>query len=172
MPRETGASFIGTESGMQFLRRGISIALIATTAALAACQSSTFTGVSEGQNRNGAAYLAGIRAANGLPTLVADAGLEEAARQQAQFMAGAGEMSHTTGFRRAFASRMHRNGVDGAAAENIAHGAFGMDELFQRWLNSPPHRKNMLNPDYSRFGLASAQDSGGSKRYWALVLAK
>lgn len=158
---------------MQFLRRGFSVALIAMTTALAACQSSTFTGVSEGQNRSGAAYLADIRASNGLTPLVADAHLEQAARQQAEFMAGSREMSHSTGFRRAFDKRMPRNGVDGAAAENIAHGAFGMDELFQRWLNSPPHRRNMLDPDYSRFGLASAEDADGSgKRYWALVLAK
>lgn len=87
-------------------------------------------------------------------------------------MAGSGRMAHTTGLGRSFVRRMSGNGVDGAAAENIAHGAFGPDELFRRWMDSPAHRRNMLNPAYTRYGLASAEEAGGGRRYWALVLAR
>jgi uncharacterized protein YkwD len=36
---------------------------------------------------------------------------------------------------------------------------------------SPGHRRNMLDPRFSRYGLAHAGDGNG-QRYWALVLAR
>jgi uncharacterized protein YkwD len=39
------------------------------------------------------------------------------------------------------------------------------------WMNSSGHRRNMLDPRFRRFGLASASASGSPERYWALVLA-
>lgn len=139
---------------------------------LTACTSIGSGDGARGENAIGAAHLTDIRATASLPRLAADADLERAARQQAGFMAQTGAMKHTTGFGRSFERRMRGNGIDGAAAENIAHGAFGTDELFQRWMDSPPHRRNMLNAGFTRFGLASAKEPGGSRRYWALVLAK
>jgi len=144
--------------------------LIAAALLLGGCQSAGFDGPATGQNGSGSAYLSSIRSSNGLSPLAADAALEQAALEQARLMAGAGVMNHTARFGRDFGRRVRRNGVDGAAAENIAHGAFGMDELFQRWMNSPGHRRNMLNPTYTRYGLASATEADG-KRYWALILA-
>lgn len=152
-------------------RAGFAAALL-FSALLAACQSMSPAGSADGQNGTGASRLAAIRSDAGLPPLAADSGLEQAALEQARLMAGAGAMNHTARFGKGFARRVRGNGIPGAAAENIAHGAFGPDELFQRWMNSPPHRRNMLNPSYRRFGLASAADSnGGGRRYWALVLA-
>ncbi len=58
-----------------------------------------------------------------------------------------------------------------AAAENIAYGRWGLDGLFETWMNSPGHRANILNPEYGRFGLASANGTDG-RRYWSLVLAE
>ena len=49
--------------------------------------------------------------------------LEKAAAEQAGYMARASKMSHKTGWRKDFATRMHKNGVEGAAAENVAYGA-------------------------------------------------
>ncbi|WP_274628954.1 CAP domain-containing protein [Arvimicrobium flavum] len=152
------------------MARAVSIAVLI---ALAGCQSAGRLGESTGENRTGAAYMAKIRADNALPSMSPDSTLEKAARQQAALMAGAGKMSHTTSFGQNFGRRMHSNGVKGPAAENIAHGAFGPEELFARWMASPPHRRNMLDPSFTKYGLAAAQDSpGSSRRYWALVLAK
>lgn len=88
-------------------------------------------------------------------------------------MARTAQMKHTTGWGRNFATRMRNDGVEGAAAENIAHGRMGIDELFAMWMQSQGHRRNMLDPRFSRFGLAYMQDGNGSQqRYWALVLAR
>ena len=152
--------------------RSGAVAAILALLILAGCQSAGRTVSATGENDTGMAYLEGIRAEAGLSPLRPDAALERAALEQAVYMAEAGAMKHTTGFRRSFACRMQANGVPGTAAENIAHGAFGPDELFQRWMDSPPHRRNMLDARYTRFGLAAAGEADGNRRYWALVVAK
>ena len=153
-----------------FVRASVAVVVLLI---LAACQSDVSTVSASGEYGAGVPYLREIRAEAGMPLLLPDAALERAALQQASFMAGAGAMKHTTGFRRAFDRRMRQNGVPSAAAENIAHGAFGAEELFRRWMDSPPHRRNMLDRSYTRFGLAAAADPhGGGRRYWALVLAR
>ena len=66
-------------------------------------------------------------------------------------MASAGRMAHTTSWGRGFASRVRDNEIHGLAAENIAMGRMDMDQLFARWMASPPHRRNMLDPQFTRF---------------------
>jgi uncharacterized protein YkwD len=137
---------------------------------LAACQSSFLVGNGEGASATAAGRLASIRSAHGLGPLAADGQLEKAALRQARYMAETGRMSHTTGYGRDFASRMSGTETNGAAAENIAHGRMGLERLFEMWMNSQGHRRNMLDPRFSRFGLASAGE--GADRYWALVLGR
>ncbi len=147
---------------------GLSLATIP----LAACQSTRGAGGGAGASASGASYLAKIRASNDLPGLSADSTLEYAALQQARYMAGSGRMAHTTGWGKDFASRMKAANIGGTAAENIAFGDIDLDELFTRWMNSAGHRRNMLNPRFTRYGLASVSEGdGSSRRYWALVLA-
>ncbi len=140
---------------------------------LSACQTAMKTpgkvvGASAAANSN----VQAIRSANGLAGLNADPMLERAALQQAAYMASAGRMAHTTSWGRSFASRVRDNEIHGLAAENIAMGRMDMDQLFARWMASPPHRRNMLDPQFTRFGLAYAESTNGSvERYWALVLA-
>lgn len=143
------------------------VAAFAIVASLAGC-----AGGPSGEAYNGPTSLPEIRASNGLGPLSPDSELERAAAVQAQNMARARTMNHTTAGG-AFATRMTKVSTNGGAAENIAHGAFGTGELFRRWMESPPHRRNMLNPSFTRYGLASAPDpNGGGRRYWALVLAR
>lgn len=112
-----------------------------------------------------------VRSSAGLAAARPDPALEKAAMQQARYMAEAGRMVHTTGRGRDFSTRMRQNGVEGPAAENIAHGRMEVAKVFQMWVDSPPHRRNMLDPRFSRYGLASAADAEG-RRYWALVMGK
>lgn len=146
----------------------------AAMAGLAACSTvSVPTGEGAGVSSSATATLAGIRASAGLPALVADTQLEQAALQQAGYMASRERMSHTTGWGKDFASRMKDNGVRGAAAENIAEGRFDQQKLFDIWMHSTGHRRNMLDPDFSRFGLAYVRDGrDGAIRYWSLVLGR
>ncbi|MFN3550105.1 MAG: CAP domain-containing protein [Mesorhizobium sp.] len=112
-----------------------------------------------------------VRSSAGLSAARPDPALEKAAMQQARYMAETGRMVHTTGRGRDFSTRMRQNGVEGPAAENIAHGRMEVAKVFQMWVDSPPHRRNMLDPRFSRYGLASATDAEG-RRYWALVMGK
>lgn len=140
---------------------------IAAGGLLAACASGP-----AGQGYSGSTSLPEIRKENGLSLLQNDSELTKAAAVQAASMARSGSMSHTTPAGGSFGSRMKRVDTRGGAAENIAYGAFGPDELFRRWMDSPPHRRNILNPAFTRYGLASAPVEGGKRRYWALVLAR
>lgn len=149
------------------------LALVAVAVASVGCQSiSLLTVDGAGANASAQEHLAAIRRSAGLSVLSPDAQLEKAARQQAEFMAASGKMVHTTARGRDFLTRARGNGIEGAAAENIAHGQFGLDGLFAAWMNSAGHRKNMLDERFTRFGLASAKDGKSDRRYWALVLAK
>lgn len=114
--------------------------------------------------------IAAFRRAQGLTPLSRDRTLEQAALTQARLMAGSSNMAHTTGIGRSFTARMQNAGV-GTAAENIARGQDSVGEVLVVWENSPPHRRNMLDPRFASFGLASATDEDG-ERYWALVLGK
>ncbi|WP_214472748.1 CAP domain-containing protein [Mesorhizobium sp. dw_380] len=147
---------------------------LAALAGLAACGTVSLpTGQGAGVSSSATGTLAGLRATAGLGPLVSDAQLEQAALQQAGYMARRGRMSHTTGWGKDFASRVKDNGIAGAAAENIAEGRFDQQKLFDIWAHSPGHRRNMLDPDFSRFGLAYVRDGRDpSLRYWALVLGK
>lgn len=146
----------------------------AALAGIAACSTVTMpTGEGAGVSSSATATLAGLRAAAGLPALTPDRQLEQAALQQAGYMASRERMSHTTGWGKDFASRMRDNEVHGTAAENIAAGRFDQKKLFDIWMHSDGHRRNMLDPDFSRFGLAYMRDGRDpSLRYWALVLGR
>jgi uncharacterized protein YkwD len=41
----------------------------------------------------------------------------------------------------------------------------------QMWMDSPSHRRNMLDRRFNHFGVASATDGEG-KRYWSMVLGE
>jgi uncharacterized protein YkwD len=124
-----------------------------------------------GVSASGETYLTSIRADHGLPPLAPDPTLEKAAVQQAGYMAGTGKMAHRTGWGRDFASRMRDNGVRGAAAENVAYGQATAADVLAGWMTSKGHRRNMLDPEFAHYGLASAEDAQGRK-YWALVLGR
>ena len=152
----------------------LKVAGLAAIAALCACSTvSVPTGEGAGVSSSATATLAGLRASAGLGPLTADAQLEQAALQQAGYMASRERMSHTTGWGRDFASRMKDNGVRGAAAENIAEGRFDQQKLFDIWMHSQGHRRNILDQDFSRFGLAYVRDGRDPNlRYWSLVLGR
>lgn len=138
---------------------------------LAACQTGGMQYRGTGASGSGSAHMAEIRSSAGLSALSPDNRLEQAAISQAAYMAAAGKMKHTTGLGRDFATRMRKAGIDGPAAENLAHGRMEPPRLFAMWMASKGHRDNMLDPRFSRYGLAYATTDDG-RRYWALVLGR
>ena len=149
-------------------------AILSALLVLAACQTGDWwprEATSAGASVAAASHVRDIRAAAGLSGLSPDSTLEKAAQRQAAYMAGPGRRDHTTGPGRDFAARMKQGGVAAPAAENLAHGRMELERLFAMWMASPGHRRNMLDPRFSRYGLAHAA-AGDGQRYWALVMGR
>lgn len=57
-----------------------------------------------------------------------------------------------------------------SVGENLALGDFGNDEkLVEAWMNSPLHRKNILNPKFTELGLAVAKSTFKGEQQWLAV---
>lgn len=102
-----------------------------------------------------------IRAQYGLPALTYSATITRAAQGHANDMLGRNYFEHASLDGRSPFDRMRQSGTSfHAAAENIARGQRSAEQVFTSWLNSPGHRKNLLNPKYRRHGL------GWANGYW------
>jgi uncharacterized protein YkwD len=110
-----------------------------------------------------ATSLNGFRATHGLSQLNTDSNLTALASEHASDMARRDSLDHD-GF-------MTRRGPRGARAENVAYGCKESACVIQQWVNSSGHRKNMLIPGLTRYGLASATSPSGRK-YWALLVGE
>jgi uncharacterized protein YkwD len=109
-----------------------------------------------------------MRADAKLPALAVSAKLREAARQHAQDMAAHGKMSHKGSDGSSAIDRISAQGYQyRRAGENIAVGHFTTDELMKGWMNSPPHKRNILG-SFSQIGVAYATAENG-KRYWCVT---
>ena len=110
------------------------------------------------------------RAEAGIAPLDADPGLERAARAHALDMLARDYMDHVGPDGRDVGDRvaiLHRRFI-GGTGENLAeHRGIGVAELADQagplavkmvdgWMDSPGHRKNILEPDYTHVGLAAA----------------
>ena len=126
--------------------------------ALSGCGSLSITGTPET-----ATSLNGFRAAHGLSELRIDGALAALASEHSADMARREALDHD-GF-------MTHRGPRGARAENVAYGCKEPACVIQQWANSSGHRKNMLIPNLSRYGLASATSPSG-RTYWTLLVGE
>lgn len=100
------------------------------------------------------------RTKRGLPALRQNAQLQEAARAHSQLMASRQKLSHKFGGEAAAGERLAMTGLhfdrDG---ENVGlnQSAEGAHEGF---MHSPPHRANILNPDYNAVGIGVVHRGG------------
>lgn len=118
-----------------------------------------------------AALLNEIRRANRLGSMAADSRLEEAARYQARRMAQYRKVSHAVGWGNGFVARLRKAGIHGPAAENLCAGQKDIRSAFKAWMNSPGHRRNILDPEFAHYGLARAEaEDKPDYIYWAMVL--
>ncbi|WP_139973373.1 CAP domain-containing protein [Ochrobactrum sp. CGA5] len=112
-----------------------------------------------------------IRKAYGLPLMATDTRLEQAALYQAKRMASYGKIGHSIGWGNGFVARLRQAGIRGPAAENVASGQRDTQAVFDAWMKSPGHRKNMLDPTFEHYGLAWATpDNKPTYIYWAMML--
>ena len=96
-----------------------------------------------------------VRAANGLSSLSVDDALTRAARHHSRVLLERDRLGHGD-----VSGRLRRFGARGTTlGENLAWGA-GRNCLGKgdraAWMNSPPHRANLLSAGYRRIGLGAA----------------
>ncbi len=114
--------------------------------------------------------LNSTRASYGLRALTISVDLRGAADAHARAMLEGGFFAHESADGSPFDERVKRYyrpaGYDRwSAGENLIYstGKLTADEAIAGWLDSPPHRRNMLNPDWREVGIASmrAASAGG-----------
>jgi hypothetical protein len=97
------------------------------------------------------------RTSRGIPALKWDSSLAEAAHQHALRMADQNTLSHQLAGEPDLPIRENEAGAKlSAAAENIALGP-SVPGLHAGWMNSPPHRHNLLDPQLDSVGIAAVQ---------------
>jgi len=118
-----------------------------------------------------ASMISGYRSNNGLSTVRVDPQLMKLAQAQAQAMAARDKLDQ--GVVRDLSARLRSSGYDAkVAAENVGAGYHTLAQAFSGWRDSPPHRKNMLLPDATHIGIATAYAPNSKyKVFWSLILA-
>jgi uncharacterized protein YkwD len=105
-----------------------------------------------------------VRAQAGAPRLTLDAGLTRAARAHAEAMFAARQLSHQFAGEPSLPQRLTAATVTqiDQEGENVALD-FDAASGHQHLMLSPPHRANLLNPDYNVIGLGVVR--GGDRLY-------
>lgn len=111
------------------------------------------------------------RASLGLGSLTPSASLTDAATWKAAHMAGFEYMSHddpAPPVGRTWDQRIRDCGYSSGAGENIAYGYRSPQAVFEGWLDSAGHRRNIENPSYKVIGVGAAVNAAGTP-YWAQI---
>ncbi len=101
--------------------------------------------------------------------------LGQSAQTYAEDLATQNFFSHTGKDGSTLGSRLTASGYDFAAAgENLAAGQQTASGVFQGWMNSPGHRANILQSEFTEvgFGLFDATGSSDYGRYWVQNFGK
>jgi uncharacterized protein YkwD len=109
-----------------------------------------------------------IRAEAKLPALVISPKLQAAAEAHAKDMAAHGKMTHKGSDGSTIVERVKaREYRYFRVGENIAQGRYTTPRLMKGWMDSPPHKRNILG-SFSQIGVACATAEDG-KRYWCVT---
>jgi hypothetical protein len=100
------------------------------------------------------------RARAGAPPLVWDPALAAAARRHCERMVAEGPIAHRYGGEPDLSERASMAGAHfSLIEENIALGQYPA-QVHDGWMNSPGHRRNLLNPEVDRVGIAVIPSRG------------
>jgi uncharacterized protein YkwD len=127
----------------------------------------------ESDERTLAALLAAHnreRAKQGRRPLELSAKLTHAATMHAGDMAKHQQLAHKGSDGSTVVERVKSQGYAYVrVGENVAEGQDTVEQVMKSWMDSPPHRENIMG-DFAQMGGAYAEDSK-SKRYWCVVFA-
>ncbi|WP_406699621.1 CAP domain-containing protein [Singulisphaera sp. Ch08] len=111
------------------------------------------------------------RAAENLDPLTANPKLEAAALAHARDMAIHDKMTHEGSDGSTPKQRIELQGYHGLGlAENVAYGAKRVPEVMRLWMESPPHKKNILG-DFTEVGFALVKGEDGTP-FWSAEFGK
>jgi len=100
------------------------------------------------------------RVAQGLMPLKWSVSLANAAKRHALRMAMENTLSHQLPGEPGMSERAAQAGAHfSSLAENVAEGP-SAEDLHRQWMNSPPHRANLLDPQLDSVGIAVAERDG------------
>ena len=112
------------------------------------------------------------RAENGLEPLRCDPGLIVVARVHSEDMATRGFFAHINPDDEQPWDRLNRYGITiwNMVGENIARGNMTPTEVEQSWMDSPGHRANILQTDFTHVGVGVYRD--GDDTLWTQLFAR
>ncbi len=119
-----------------------------------------------------------FRARNGLPGLVGNDTLDRMAQGHSEDMAARGYFAHDSPDGRTVGDRAAEAGYKfRTLSENLAGGKRRPGRVVEGWINSPPHREAMLNPDIEEAGVGYVFhpfDDATERlvHYWTLNMGK
>jgi len=91
----------------------------------------------------------------GAPALRMDANLSNAARAHARLMVARQQLSHQFGGEPSLMPRLLDTGLRlDRVGENVAYNG-SVEKAFEALMQSPPHRRNLLDPSYNSAGFAA-----------------
>ncbi|HBF2786150.1 TPA: sporulation protein [Clostridioides difficile] len=109
------------------------------------------------------------RAKAGLNPLTLDSSISNVATKKSQDMIDNNYFSHNSPTYGSPFDMLKKFGISyKTAGENIAMGQKTPKEVVNAWMNSEGHRKNIMNPNFSKIGVGVAQKSSGSI-YWTQI---
>jgi uncharacterized protein YkwD len=114
----------------------------------------------------------GFRAAHGLRPLRISLPLRSVASAHSDQMARLGYFSHSSADGQSFSARIAqfyspRGYRSWTVGENLVWGGpdIGAAQAFRLWLNSPPHRENLMNPRWREVGLGAVHSTSAPGVY-------
>ncbi|MCY0943830.1 CAP domain-containing protein [Streptomyces antarcticus] len=121
------------------------------------------TGAPSGAQAEVLALVNKERAAVGCPVLTLNAKLTKAAQDHSTDMAANSNMSHTGSDGSDPGRRITRAGYEWRTyGENVAYGYSTPEKVMEGWMNSPGHKRNILDCSYKEIGIGLAQPG----HYW------
>jgi uncharacterized protein YkwD len=105
------------------------------------------------------------RVAAGCKALPVQGQILTAARNHSRYMATSGNFSHTGSANSTFISRINAAGYTAPRSENIAWGYRTATDVVNAWMNSPGHRKNLLDCGAKTFAVGVVYAANGTPYY-------
>ncbi|MDX8346242.1 MULTISPECIES: CAP domain-containing protein [Bacillaceae] len=134
----------------------------------------------DSQSSNASGYVKQVidltnqeRKKNGLSALKMDGELSNVAEMKSEDMKEHDYFSHTSPTYGSPFEMMENFGVDySTAAENIAVGQKTPESVVNAWMDSPGHRKNILNKQVTHIGVGTAKDASQGIYWTQMFIAK